>query len=436
MRLRKHRVIVAGLAFMAVAAFWQVYDNIVPLILKNSFQLNEVWTGVIMAADNVLALFLLPLFGTMSDKTNTKIGKRMPYIIVGTILSCICICFMPFFDNHRNLIMFLIVTGAVLVSMGLFRSPSVAITPDVTPRPKRSMANAIVNMLGALGAVFALVMTPILVEKGTTPDYTYIFYAIAAFMLVALAVMVIFMKENKWTKIAHDQNEQLFKDGLIDSVEEKEDDTNKGVRLSGPRLMSLIFMLFSVAFWYIAYNGVTTAFSRYAMQEWNMDGGGYTTCLMIATVAAIISYIPVGIIAGKIGRKKCILFGVIMIAIGFGYVGIWSSFSWIVNIGFVIIGIGWGSINVNSLPMVVEIASDGDVGKYTGYYYTFSMAAQVLTPVMSGALLQYVSYKTLFPYAVVFSVFAFITMLFVKHGDVVDNTDTKKSILEHLDVDD
>lgn len=434
MRLRKHRVIVGGLAFMAVAAFWQMYDNIVPLILKNSFHLNEVWTGVIMAADNVLALVLLPVFGMMSDKTDTRIGKRMPYIIAGTVLSCICMCLMPFFDNHRNLIMFLVMTGLVLIFMGVFRSPSVAITPDITPRPKRSAANAIVNMMGAFGAIFALATTPILVAKGTTPDYSLMFYSMATFMMICLVVMVIFMKENKWSKIAHEENLQLVKEGVLDSIEEEEDDSNKGVKLSGGRLRSLIFMLLSVAFWYIAYNGVTTAFSRYAMEVWDMDGGGYTSCLMVATVAAVISYIPVGIIASNIGRKKCIMFGIIMIALGFGFVGIWPSFSWIVNIGFVIIGIGWGSINVNSFPMVVEIASDGDVGKYTGYYYTFSMAAQVLTPVMSGALLQYVSYRTLFPYAVAFSVLAFITMIFVRHGDVIPSK--KKSILEHLDVDD
>ncbi len=427
----KYKTIMVGFAFMSIMAFWQMYDNIIPLILKNSFSLNEVLIGAIMAIDNILALFLLPLFGTLSDKLHTPIGKRMPFILAGTLLTNIALFFMPMADNSRNLAMFMVMTGLVLLFMSVFRSPAVALMPDITPKPLRSKANAIINLMGTVGAIFALAMISVLVAEGDTPNYQPLFVSIIIFMIITTAVLALVVKENKWTEEAHKINIELG---------EEEDDKAETLESSGEHKLpydkkrSLIYMLLSVALWYMAYNAVTTAFSRYATTIWGTTGGSYANYLMIATVVAIISYIPIGILSGIFGRKKVILAGVIGLMLGFAGCFFATKAGVFITIMFIIVGISWAAINVNSFPMVVDIASDGDIGKFTGYYYTFAMAAQVLTPILSGAFLQYVSYKTLFPYAVVFSALALLTMLQVKHGDTLPVT--KKSMLEHLDVED
>ena len=432
MKLNYRRTILTGLAFMAIYSFWQTYDNIVPLILKNSFGMNEIVTGVVMAADNVLALFLLPLFGTLSDKVDTKWGKRKPFIVVGTVLTVIAIAFMPVGDNARNLPLFLISTGLVLLFMAFFRSPSVALMPDVTARPLRSKGNAIINLMGTVGAIYALVMTGLVVGDGKTPDYTALFWSVIIFMVISILVLMFTVNEKKWGEEAR-ALEKAHPELMEEDEEENVTDGSKR-KLSKSKKKSLIFLLLSVAFWYMAYNAVTSAFSRYATEVWELENGGYADCLMVATVAAVISYIPLGFLASKIGRKKSILMGIIGLFIGFFFVGLFTQYHFMINLGFVIVGVSWGAINVNSFPMVVEIANDGDVGKYTGYYYVFSMAAQILTPVLSGVLLQMVSYTTLFPYACGFSVLAFLTMIMVKHGDT--RPIAKKSMLENFDIDD
>ncbi len=439
-----YRTIMTGFAFMSIMSFWQMYDNIVPLILKNSFSMNEVWIGVIMAVDNVLALFLLPIFGTWSDKVSTKLGKRMPFIISGTILADICMFFMPIADNARNLVLFLIMTGLVLLFMSFFRSPAVALMPDITPKPLRSKGNAIINLMGTVGAIFALIMIPNIVDDGLTPNYQPLFISIIIFMIVSTLVLVFTVKENAWAEEAHLENEALAAEDEVasdepevtsDEPEAASDELEAASqKLPKDKKKSLIFILLSVAFWYMAYNAVTTAFSRYATEVWHAESGSYSYYLLIATVAAIVSYIPIGIVSGKFGRKKVIIAGVIGLALGFAGCGFATDAGPFVIAMFVVVGVSWAAINVNSFPMVVDIASDGDIGKFTGYYYTFSMAAQVLTPVLSGVFLQYVSYKSLFPYSVIFSALALITMLQVKHGDTLPAA--KKSLLEHLDVDD
>lgn len=427
MKLNYKRTILIGLAFMSISAFWQMYDNVVPLILSEFFNLDETITGVIMAADNVLALFLLPIFGSLSDKVKTPIGKRMPFIVTGTILAVIFLMILPYAANTRNLLLFIGGLFCVLISMGTYRSPAVALMPDLTPKALRSKANAVINLMGAVGGVFTLLMISTVVGDGNTPDYYPLAIAVAAFMVICVVILFFTIKENK----LHEE----LKDELQEEVVVEENvDVNKGAKLPKDVMRSLVFLLMSVAFWFIAYNAVTTAFSRYATKVWGLENGGYANCLMVATVAAIISYIPIGSIASKLGRKKTIMLGIILLGGCFFAAGLFNSYSNIMPVFFCIIGFAWAAIGVNSYPMVVEMASAGDVGKYTGFYYTFSMVAQVVTPILSGWLLENVGYRTLFPYAVVFCVLAFITMTQVKHGD--SKPEKKKSALENLDVDD
>ena len=424
MKLNYKRTILIGMAFLTISAFWQMYDNVIPLILKNTFGLGETVTGAIMAADNVLALFLLPMFGALSDRVRTPIGRRMPFIVTGTALAFVFLMILPHADRTENLVLFVVGLFVLLVSMGTYRSPAVALMPDLTPKPLRSKANAVINLMGAVGGVFTLLMIKILVGKGDRPNYYPLFLAVGLLMIIGILVLVITIKENK-----------LRKEIEADEVEEVEEHV---AETAGPLpkdvKKSLTFILLSVAFWFIAYNAVTTAFSRYATEVWGLEGGGYADCLMIATVAAIISYIPIGAISSKIGRKKTILIGIVLLGSCFLAAGLYPTYHVTMVIFFGIIGFAWAAIGVNSYPMVVEMSKAGDVGKYTGYYYTFSMAAQVITPILSGYLLENVSYRTLFPYSVTFCILAFITMSQVKHGD--SKPMQKKDVLENFDIDD
>ena len=426
MKLNYKRTILAGLAFMSISGFWGMYDAVTPLILKDSFHLSEVLNGVVMAMDNVFALFLLPIFGIWSDKTNTRMGKRMPFIAVGTAIAVAAMFFMPYSDNIRNLPMFLISTGLVLLAMSFYRTPAVALMPDITPRELRSKGNAVIMLMGTAGVIYSMIMIKLLVKngaEGTTPDYMPLFLSMMAFMALSTVALIITVPEKKWAA----ENKENGAD------EKEEENKNAGKKLTGPKRKSLFFILFSVFFWYMSYNAVNSAFSRYSTHVLGIKDGGYATYMLVATVVAVISYMPIGIISSKLGRKKVIMAGVLGLVGSFLICTFLTSGGPILYVLFGIVGISWGAINVNSFPMAVEIASDGDEGRYTGYYYTFSMAAQVLTPVLSGVFLQYVSYRSLFPYGVFFAALAFFTMTQVKHGDII--VGEKKSLLEHLDVD-
>jgi MFS family permease len=426
MRLNYGRTFFVGLAFLSICAFWQMYDNIIPLMLKNTFGLGETATGFVMAADNVLALFMLPLFGAFSDKVNTRLGKRTPFIIGGTFIAVIAMAFIPFADQSENLTLFLISLGIVLVAMGTYRSPTVALMPDLTPKPLRSKANAIINLMGAIGGVYTLLMIMFLVKKEDESSYQKVFMAVAFLMVVAVILLVITIREKKLTAQIADENIESDLDTASSetNLEEKEG-MSKEVR------KSFIFILASIFLWFFAYNAVTTAYSRYAEVVWNLEAGGFANSLMVATVAAIISYIPIGFIASKIGRKKTIIGGIILMSVSYISGALFVEYSNWINVVFAFTGIGWAAINVNSYPMVVEMCKGSDIGKYTGVYYMFSMASQIITPIVSGALLEHVSYRTLFPYAVVFSIASLCTMLFVKHGD--SRPTKKQNVLENFD---
>lgn len=451
MKLNYKRTVLIGLAFLSICAFWQMYDSIIPLILQNTFGIGETLTGTIMAADNVLAIFLLPLFGALSDKTDTRFGRRMPFIVTGTVLAVIFLMLLPIADREVNVVLFIVSLFALLVSMGLYRSPAVALMPDLTPNKLRSKGNAIINLMGAVGGVYTLIMIKLLVGKGDRPDYMPLFVSVAALMVISVGILVITISEKKIeAKVAAEikayedstglkvETEDTIEEEQLLEAEKNSSDENKGktVKMQMPPEVkrSMAFLLTSIFLWFTAYNAVTTAFSRYTKVVWHLEGGGFADCLMVATVAAILSYVPIGNLAGRIGRKKTILVGIVLMSICYFAAIFVGQYHGLVNVAFAVIGIGWAAINVNSYPMIVEMSKGSDIGKFTGTYYTFSMAAQILTPILSGFLLENVSYRTLFPYAFVFSALAFITMTQVRHGDA--RPDKKKSLLENFDVDD
>lgn len=426
-KLNYKRTFFVGLAFLSISAFWQMYDNIIPLMLQNTFGLGETVTGVLMAMDNVLALILLPVFGSLSDKVNTPLGKRTPFILTGTVLAVIFMLLLPFADRRQSLVLFLAALFATLLSMGLYRSPAVALMPDLTPNHLRSRANAVINLMGAVGGVYALIMIKLLVGAGDRPDYAPLFVSVAALMVAAVGILLITIRENKLRKEIEESERAAGVQAADEPVTEK-------TALPKDVKRSMIFLLLSIFFWFTAYNAVTTAFSRYTRVVWKMEGGSFANCLMVATVAAIISYIPIGNISARFGRKKTILGGILIMAACYLAAVFVGAYHPLINIAFALIGVGWAAINVNSYPMIVAMSQGSDIGKFTGTYYTFSMAAQIFTPVFSGFLLENVSYRTLFPYALLFALASFCTMTQVRHGDV--KPVKKKSLLENFDVDD
>ncbi|MBB2182635.1 MFS transporter [Lachnospiraceae bacterium MD1] len=429
MRLNYKRTFFTGLAFLSICAFWQMYDNVIPLMLKNTFHLGETITGFLMGLDNILALFMLPMFGALSDKADTRLGKRTPFILTGTILAVISMSFIPIANRMKNLTMFLIFLGMVLLAMGSYRSPAVALMPDITPKPLRSKANAIINLMGALGGVYTLAMIILLVDK-QKEDYTKVFIAVAGIMVLAVILLMLTVQEKKIAlelRQSEEESNPTEDEGVVTS-----DQSKNGMPKEVKK--SFIFILSSIFLWFFAYNAVTTAYSRYAEVVWGLKGGGFANALLVATIAAIFSYIPIGFISSKVGRKKTIIAGIIMMTASYLCGALFVHYSSWVYVVFAFTGIGWAAINVNSYPMVVEMCKGADIGKYTGVYYIFSMSSQIITPIVSGALLEHVSYRTLFPYAVIFSAASFCTMLFVKHGD--SKPVKKKDMLENFDTQD
>ena len=439
MKLDTKRTVLVGFAFLSICAFWQMYDNLVPLILTNTFHLNETISGAIMAADNVMALFLLPLFGGLSDKCTSRLGRRRPFILFGTLAAICLMLLLPLFaDSYHaapsggKIALFICVLGLLLVAMGTYRSPAVALMPDITPKPLRSKANAIINLMGAVGGILYLLITTFLyhVKSETYVSFFPLFAIVAGIMAAAMAVVMFFVNEPELVKKQQEYDRKHPEDDLTEH-------TAQGDTLPADVKKSLTFLLVSISLWFVGYNGVSTWFSVYAENIWGMSLGQANTCLTIATGGAILSYIPIGTVASRIGRRKTIRFGALLLSGSFLAAFLLTmaleGFSPVLYVLFLLVGLAWASINVNSLPMVVEMCKGSEVGKFTGLYYTFSMSAQIITPIVAGWLLRNVSYRALFPYAAVFVFASFLTMGFVRHGD---NKVPAKKGLEAYDVED
>ena len=460
MKLNTKRTVLVGMAFFLISAFWQAYDAIVPLILTNHFGLPQAASGAVMSIDNVLAVFLLPIFGAISDRVSTKHGRRTPFILVGSIVAIVTFVVLTLIDNYQlarvlsagipslsgesellrksaleltvanpmPLIGFIATLLVVLIAMATFRSPAVALMPDVTVKPLRSKANAIINLTGTAGGILVLVLGMVFAtSKHHYMQYTPYVIAVTAIMLTGLVIFLLSVKEPKWAKEMEEETARL-------GLEEAPSAGGEGRKLSRAELRSLLLILASVALWFIGYNSITSKYSVYATNILEVD---FNFTLIVAQAAAIVSYIPVGIIASKIGRKKTILGGVVILATAF-CIGIFippRTSALVMYPVFALAGIGWATINVNSFPMVVELARGGDVGKYTGYYYTASMSAQIVAPILSGFLYDLFGMRyVFFGFGTLFVALAFVTMFFVRHGDAKPLQ--KESALEHLDVED
>ena len=427
MKLDNRRTVLVGLAFLSICAFWQMYDSVIPLMLKGTFGMDETLTGAVMAADNVLALFLLPFFGALSDRCPSRLGRRTPFILCGTAGAVLLMNLLPVLDNRYSAApspllfsVFVLVLGLLLVAMGTYRSPAVALMPDVTPKPLRSKANAIINLMGAVGGVLYLGVAALLYSDSRVGglahvDYTALFLAVSTIMALSVAVMAATVREPRLAARVREYERQHPEENLA-----RPDGKGREI-LPREVKRSLLFILLSVSLWYIGYNAVTTWFTTYVSVVMGRALGSASTCLMVATGGAIASYLPIGALASRIGRKHTIRGGALLLALcfmlGYHLTTIYSDIHWQMYVVFVLVGVAWAAINVNSLPMVVEMCRGSEVGRFTGYYYAFSMAAQVITPILSGWLLRTVGYRILFPYAAGFTLLSVVTMCFVRHGD-------------------
>ena len=576
MRLDYRKTLYIGLAFLLISLFWITYDLVITKILIDKFGLSQTWSGVVMALDNILALFLLPLFGGLSDRSKSKWGRRTPFILLGTLLAAIAVFGLAMVDHQQTIqletqtsimeeyqnyqekrlvvsygvktgneikidailsqgeespqtqalarqdweiefltiiqewknvhnpillqrasdfydsgrwstirynnwlksvyepmeeitnrvidnkymtqrdylfwvdevyhqiydadlslsawqltssnpttfILFMAILFLALISMSLFRSPAVALMPDITIKPLRSKGNAIINLMGTIGGMIAILILTILgLDNASFVNYSVAFLLNGLMMFVLLAIFLMKVREMKWVKEREIKEQELF-------IVEEETLEVADQTLDRAKKRSLALILLSVFLWFFGYNAVTTKLSDYAPK---VLGLGFSMPLLIASGTALISFIPIGILAMKIGRRKSILLGIILVVLSFGSVYFLDeSFGWFMYIIFGFTGVGWAAINVNSYPMVVELTKGSDVGKYTGYYYAFSMSAQIFTPIFSGVLMDEFGRRILFPYAALFVAFAFVSMMFVRHGDTPPTV--KASLLEQYDV--
>lgn len=444
MKLNVKNTFFVGLVFLSISMFWQVYDSIISKILAGTFGFDNALRGIVMALDNIVALFMLPLFGMLSDRTkNSRFGRRTPYIVVGTLLSALSFIAVGISADKGSLTAFMITLCFTLLFMSIYRSPAVALMPDVTIKPLRSKANAVINLMGALGGLVSLGLIAVMVKENGA--YLPLFATVAGLMLLVLVLFLALVREPKLNRL-REEDEARF--GIAD---DKKDENEGAEKLGRAKTKSMIFLLASVFLWFMAYNAVTSSFSVYAQEVWGIADGAFSLPLMVAQVAAIAMFIPVGLIASRIGRKKTILMGIaVMFAaffaaffIGSNLFGVQIDFSegsvladpmfYMMSVFFALCGAGWATINVNSYPMVVEMSKGSTVGRFTGYYYTASMAGQIATPFLSGLLMDALGMEVLFAYSAVFLALAFVTMLFVFHGD--SKPLPKKNRLENFDTD-
>lgn len=455
LKLNTKRTFVIGFAFFGILMLWQIYNTYCPLFLTDIFETEygikdvdcQYIVGVLMALDNLFALFMLPLFGSLSDKTHTKFGKRMPYIVVGTIFSAIVFPLIVVMYMQGSLVGVIIMMCLTLVFMQMYRNPAVALMPDITPKPLRSKANAIINIVGYVGAILAGAIAMIFPFKSykSNPTMLLIPFGICCVAMIAtIAVLFIKIKENR---IAEEMVDDMKRGEEYSELDEK---VSEGEKLSKKNLVSLIIMIVAVFLWFASFNSVETFWSTYGEHHLNISN--YSLFTIVLTVASLFSFVPAALVSEKIGRKWTIIIGLFLVMIGLMlicFVGqspetftktvngtdvVYNKTPFVLYIYFALCGIGWAFINCCSYPMFVELAGGNNIGKFTGFYYAASMLAQTLTPVVAGLIiLKAGKFDVLFVYSTIVMALALIVFVFVNNVSI--NKVKVKKGLEALDQD-
>ena len=464
LKLNMKRTFIIGFAFFGILLLWQVYDSWCPTFLtelfKKAFKKEDATdvqylVGVMMALDNLAALILLPIFGNLSDKTHTKIGKRMPYILVGTAVCAIAFPFIPVFFHFNNIAGVLSMMAIVVVFAMMYRNPAVALMPDITPKPLRSKANGIINIMGYIGGAFATVVGIFFVlsqylgeEKNGKPVITWQtgniwaieipFLVGSVLMLVSAIVLFLTIKENK---LAEEVKDDMARGEELAEVVDKVDDDKP---MSKANLVMLLLILGAEFFWFMADNGIATFMGNYTVYHLHSSTANNMINTIVGGIGSVLGFALGGIIASKIGRKWT-LFG----GLGLTFIAylVWTiltftapvvagQFPFYIYIIWFVKGFGMSLVHVNSFPMVVELCSSKKIGRFTGYYYAASMAAQTITPIALGSLLLVPNFNfSILPvYGLACVAIAAIIFFFVKN--VKSTKTTFKKGLEALDQDD
>jgi len=469
LELNKKRTMTIGIAFFGILLLWQVYDSWCPTFLTELFgksiygdamnqHTDEVQylVGIIMAMDNLAALILLPIFGKLSDKTHTRIGKRMPYILVGTFVSAVTFPFIPVLFHNNNLIGTVVVMAITVCFMMMYRNPAVALMPDVTPKPLRSKANGIINIMGYLGGACATVLGIFFVlssylgtKAGSENSWQYNnIWAIEAPFLIASVLMVLsalllFFKIDE-NKLAVELKDQM---DIGEKYSETEDLVDTQGPMSAKNKKMLILILAAEFFWFMADNGIGTFMGNYTVYYLKAATSSNMINTIIGGLGSVIGFAIGGGIAAKIGRKWTVCSGLSVSLISYVVWAIMSftvlkgaagsgSFPAIIWVIWFIKGIGMSLVHVNSFPMVVELCSSEHIGKFTGYYYAASMAAQTITPIALGALMLSpdIDFAFLPEYALCCLLIALVIFMFV--SNVTINKVSVARGLEAFDIDD
>ncbi|MGI6157804.1 MAG: MFS transporter [Saccharofermentanales bacterium] len=452
-KLDYKKTMLLGFGFLASSLAWSLYNSLVPVLLEERFLLSTTMIGVIMTIDNIFGIIFQPLVGALSDRTYTRYGRRMPWIMIGIPLSAIFFFLIPWAQSLKLMMAFIICFNLI---MSLWRSPVIALMPDLTPRPLRSKANGVINLMGGVGAIIAFLIGGHLAKMDPTGRASFGMGSVV--MVLSLIFLMIFIREPVALAWRRAQREQIGRRltarefaKTIEDNEENEEIKNKGglgKKLTAAEKKSLVLLLAAIFFWFCAYNAIETFFTLFAVNMLDVDKGTATTMLTAFSLTFVLFAVPAGLIATKRGRKKTIITGLILLLVFllpmvfinplltlFG-VNIASAAS-LVTKKIVVIGLlacagfGWACVNINSLPMVVELASHDKIGRFTGYYYFFSFAASIASPILFGWIRDTTkNYNTLFIYAVICFALALVCTLFVKHGEVSDDP-TPEPVADH-----
>ena len=422
LKLNVRRTSMIGFAFFGILLLWQVYDSWCPTFLTDIFArhiyemssaelkasdpariLNVQWiVGIIMACDNLAALILLPIFGNLSDKTDTPIGKRMPYILVGTFVSAVAFPFIPLFFHRNNMVGMVITMAIVLIFMMMYRNPAVALMPDITPKPLRAKANGIINIMGYFGGAFATVLgilfilssyinAPVAERNIWTIEMPFII----ASVLMVISALVLFstIKENQ---IEEEIRDELELGEKLAAVETPIDDDKPMSRANKTMLLAILGAEF---LWFMSDNALGTYIGNYVIYHLQSVSSATMILTILGGLASVVGFAIAGGIADRIGRKWTISAGLAITFVGLvvmcfvaptgKVVGERGEFAFpaLLYAVWVLKGFGMALVHNCSFPMVVELCSSKKIGKFTGYYYTASMSAQTITPVLLGLVL-------------------------------------------------
>lgn len=410
---RYWKIYLLGFGFFGISVLWPLYNAYVPIFLKD-FALPSFIVGLIMTIDNIFAILMLPYIGTLSDQTRTKLGRRKPYILVGAPLGAFFFALIPFCKDIGSLALMMFVIILMNFSMALFRSPVIALMPDITPSERRSQANGIINFMGGFGALLAYFAGKPLYDA----NKAYPFLAGALLMLIANLLVLLFIKEPAEYRIRGERvkTTETIKKGSKELVENLKE-------VFASKEKSLMMMLLSIFFWFVGFNAIETFFTSYAKFHLGISESTGALVLGVFSLSFMVFALPAGFIGAKLGRKKTIRLGLSIIVICLLAVIFLSRLlagTMLLNLLYVMFalsGVGWALVNVNSLPMVVDMTKVEKVGGYTGLYYFFSMAANIVAPPLAGVFIDFVGYRSLFAFSIVFLLASYMTMNSVKRGE-------------------